>query len=165
MITSKRFCGAALVLLCLGAWAAQADDLETARATLEGQSGGTWAIQTNEFSRFVALVQRPADLKTGTYAVFVSDTNHAALVQAENWRAMCAAPFYILGTNESCVVLTYVPRAHRLSQAILRALSLVEFVEGSECAPGKDSSMREHGNHGRGAETCRTIASLQDGLS
>ncbi|MBU1909835.1 MAG: hypothetical protein KJ726_07310 [Verrucomicrobia bacterium] len=131
MITSKHLCGAALGLLCLGTWAAQADDLETVRATLEGQAGGVWAIQTNEFSRFVALVQRPADLKTGTYAVFVSDTNHTGLVQAEKWRAMCAAPFYILGTNESCVVLTYVPRAHRLSQVILRALDLVEPAEDS----------------------------------
>jgi hypothetical protein len=126
MIPSKRLCGAMLGLLCLGAWSAPADDLETARATLEGQAGGTWSVQTNEFSRFVALVQPPADLKIGTYAVFVSDIHHTALVQAEKWRAMCEAPFFILGTNESCVVLTYVPRQHRVSRAVVRALTLAE---------------------------------------
>jgi len=103
-----------------------AGDLETTRTNLETQVGGTWQVQTHQRWTFLAPETLPKGLDKGTYVIFLSDTNRTALEQATSYAEMCQAPFFTLGTNSHLAVITYVPRSHPVSQAVVKTLRLEE---------------------------------------
>jgi len=105
-----------------------AGDLREIRTLLNAEVGGAWNINTNQMGIYVAPTDLPEGLDRGTYGVFVSDSDRTALEQATTWMEICQAPFFILGTNTDCVVVTYVPRQHPVSRAIIKALKLNESV-------------------------------------
>lgn len=101
------------------------------QADLETQVGGTWGVCTNDTWTFIAPTVLPAGLTNGTYVLFISEPDSPAMEQATRWMQTSQAPFFILGMNPACVALTYVPRTHPVSQAILKALRLEEPKEKS----------------------------------
>jgi hypothetical protein len=120
-----------------------AGNLESIRTNLEAQVGGKWAIDSHQESfPFLYPQTLPANLPKGTYAVFASDTNRSALVRAETWMETCQAPFFILGTNKECVVITYVPRKHQVSQSIIKTLAL---TQPQKLSPAEAMSLKQEG--------------------
>ncbi|HAL92427.1 MAG TPA: hypothetical protein DCM68_05315 [Verrucomicrobia bacterium] len=116
-----------------------AADFNGIQTALEAAVGGHWKIQRHDQWNFLSPDVLPPGLQQGTFSVFVSTTNQSSLSQAETWMETCQAPFFILGTNRDCVAVTYVPRKHPVSQALIKALQLAEPAEGS---PAEKAGLR-----------------------
>ncbi|MBN1269052.1 MAG: hypothetical protein JXB04_05650 [Kiritimatiellae bacterium] len=120
----------------------RAADLSDIRTNLEAAVGGRWEIKAHDVWTFLSPEELPPGLEQGTFTVFVTEENRPALTQARTWMENCQAPFFILGTNNDCVVVTYVPRKHAVSQAIVKAMRL---AQPSEISPAEAMSLRrEH---------------------
>lgn len=113
-----------LAMVALAARLAGAADFGAVQASLETAVGGQWKTQTIEEWTCLVPSTLPPGLDKGTYAVFLADDARSAVDQARGWMGICQAPFFFLGTNAGCAVVTYVPRDHPVSQAIVRALDL-----------------------------------------
>lgn len=110
-------------LAIAGGW--HEDDPRQKIATdLESHVGGTWQVQTHEKWTYVSPATLPEGLEKGTYCIFTPENGQTAVQQAESWMQICQAPFFVLGTNEECVVVTYVSGDHPVSRKIIEALDL-----------------------------------------
>jgi hypothetical protein len=103
-----------------------AGDFSSIQTVLDTEVGGKWMVETNSICPFLTTKVLPPDLKQGTYGIFLAIMGRTPLELARNWMTVCQAPFFILGTNTECVVVTYVPRKHPVSIAIIKALGLNE---------------------------------------
>ncbi len=124
-------CLVAIAALTSGA-NADTNTLQSISTTLQARVGGAWSIATNSITVYLAPKELPPELKQGTYGVFVAVNDRSPLDLAKMWMEVCQAPFFILGTNAQCAVVTYVPRKHPVSQGIIKALGLIEPKETSQ---------------------------------
>ena len=99
--------------------------IESIKTNLDSAVGGVWDVQHYQSWMFLYPKVLPRGLESGTYEVFISDTNHTALSYATTMMEICQAPFFILGTNTDCVVITYIRREHPVSRAIVKTLGLI----------------------------------------
>ena len=120
----KTICGITTAFM-IGS-ACLANDLESVITNLEKQVGGKWQVETNSTWKFVSTKELPPTLDKGTYDVFVDSHGETSLERATAFASVCQAPFFILGTNEHCTVITYVSRRHPVSRAIITTLCLKE---------------------------------------
>ena len=134
------------MIVCLAAIAALASSanadtntLQSISTTLQARVGGAWSIATNSITVYLAPKELPPELKQGTYGVFVAVKDRSSLELAKMWMEVCQAPFFILGTNAQCVVVTYVPRKHQVSRNIVKAL---ELIEPKEVSPSEAMSLK-----------------------
>lgn len=102
------------------------DHREELASGLESSVGGEWQVQTHENWTYVSPTTLPEGLEKGTFCIFTQENDQAAMDQAESWMQICQAPFFVLGTNEDCVVVTYVPRDHPVSRKMIQSLHLKE---------------------------------------
>lgn len=114
-------------------------DFHGLQTHLEAVVGGQWKIQTHDQWNFLTPEVLPPGLQQGTFSIFMATPGQSALRQAETWMEICQAPFFILGTNPTCVVATYVPREHPVSQALIQAMHLAAPEEQS---PAGGTSLR-----------------------
>ena len=120
----KTICG--IVIAFMTGSVCLANDLESVITNLEKQVGGKWQLETNSTWMFVSPKELPPALDKGTYDVFVDSHGKTSLELAAAFASVCQAPFFILGTNAHCTVITYVSRRHPVSRAIIKTLGLKE---------------------------------------
>ncbi len=123
-------------LFLFGPAMVQAGDLAAIQKKLEAAVRGRWQIETNSTWTYLAPKELPPTLEQGTYCIFVADGTTSSTDLARGWMEICQAPFFILGTNTDCTVVTYAPRNHPVSQAIIKALGLKEMADKTSLGTG-----------------------------
>lgn len=99
----------------------EAAGLESLRTNLEQQVGGSWQVLTNASKPYLST-----SAPRGAYCAFLGEANCSAICQATNWMNLSQAPFFVLGTNSECAVITYALRNDKVSRTIVKALRLDE---------------------------------------
>ena len=104
-------------------------DLDVAAKRLGKALGGQWKQgrqEVTDSSMLQGIVDTTRDGRPAkaVYNVFPFPFDKAGRKRVFRYAWTCSAPFYVLGANDGCTVLTYVPRDHEVSQGVIKALNL-----------------------------------------
>ena len=102
------------------------DLLDNLKTKLTEHPGGQWEQKKNPFGYDALILEEPpASLESGIYYIFPFTYDKAGRAKVYEYLSICAAPFYVLGWNDDCTVITYVPLDHPMTQQIIEVLDLL----------------------------------------
>ena len=111
-------------------------DLDTAKKSLESRVGGKWETKpTNpDIGQMLAPKTLPAPLTAGFFGIVPFGQDEIGKKKIDLYMSTCSAPLYVLGFNDSCTVITWLPRDNAVAQKVFDALGLKRpvTVSGSE---------------------------------
>jgi hypothetical protein len=101
-------------------------DLDQAEVQLEEKVGGTWEKESTNPDIGPMLVPKdlPAPLKAGFFGVVAFGQDETGKKKMERYMSTCSAPLYILGANQHCTVITWLPRDNTVSRKVFDVLKL-----------------------------------------
>ena len=103
-------------------------DLDIAKAQLEAQVGGTWEKESTnpDVGPMLSTTVLPAPLKVGSFGVIPFPYDKTGKERIDLYLSRCSAPLFVLGHNDHCTVITYIPKTNNVSQNIFKVLRLKE---------------------------------------
>ncbi len=106
--------------------AGKPSDLGAAKKSLEAQIGGTWETEpTNpDIGPMLTPKTLPASLTAGFFGVLPFGQDEAGKKKVDLYMSTCSAPLYVLGFNDNCTVITWLPRENAVAQKVFDALGL-----------------------------------------
>ncbi|MBN8458000.1 MAG: hypothetical protein J0M04_09180 [Verrucomicrobia bacterium] len=137
-------------------------ELDAAKQLLEARVGGTWGEEPTspDIGPMLRPKTLPAPLTAGFFGVFPFGQDELGKKKVDLYVSTCSAPLYVLGFNDRCTVITWLPRDNAVARNVSDALGLISV------SPFYYEGALDDGNFGQRLDYfCRTQAAQEPSAS